>query len=175
MVIYFTLAEQSERGSNVNIMNSAIDTETAYLFDHDWFTWDYTEEEGDEYLERADVLIEKYGWPAVFERWFDYLVTNCKTPIKVISFAHLFWWYGGQDHPIPDPHRFLAYFYTIVLFDPAPYDEQDILDSLACHILSRAGFREADDLYNPYYQPLDDPKIIDAAIMYWGYCPKVSG
>ena len=61
-------------------MNNAIDAETAYLFSHDWFTWDRTEEEGGEYLDRADALIEKYGWPLVFERWFDYLVTYCKTP-----------------------------------------------------------------------------------------------
>ena len=155
-------------------MYSVIDTETAYLFDHDWFTWDYTEEEGDEYLDRADALIEKYGWTAVFDRWFDYLVTNCKTPRTVISFANLFFWYGGHDYPIPNPHRFLAYFYTMVQFDPAPYDEQGILDSLACHILSRAGFRETDEWYNPYYQPLDDPRILDAARKHWGYCPKAS-
>lgn len=37
-------------------MNSAIDTETVYLFAHDWFTWDYTNEEGDEYLDRTNAL-----------------------------------------------------------------------------------------------------------------------
>ena len=149
-----------------------IATETEYLFSHDWLTWDFTEQEEEEYLDRKEALIEKYGWTSVFEHWFAYLVSHCRTPRAVISFAHLFFWYGGQDYPIPDPHKFLAYLYSVVQFHPDPHDENDILDSLSCHILDKAGFREASLWHNPYYDPLKDPKIWDAAKKYWGYCPS---
>lgn len=134
--------------------------ETEYLFNRD-FNDELTEEESEALEDRAHNLIKTYGWPKVFEAWDNYLHEKCITPEAAVNFANLFWWYGGQDHPIPEPHKFLAYFYYVLDYQTQEYDsDNDILDSLSTHILSKAGYSEADLFLNPYYDPVQDPKII---------------
>ena len=72
-----------------------------------------------------------------------------------------FWLYGGQDYPIPEPHKFLAYFYYMIDCQAKKYDgDYDMLYSLATNILPKAGYSEADLYLNPYYMPEQDPKIL---------------
>ena len=72
----------------------------------------------------------------------------------------MFWSYGGQDHPVIEPYKFLGYFYYRIDFDTEKYDELGILDSLAIDLLPKAGYSYADRLINDEYIPELDPKII---------------
>ena len=72
-----------------------------------------------------------------------------------------FWLYSGHDYPIPDPHKFVAYFYYRINCQVKEYDgDYDMLYSLATNILPKAGYPEADLYLNPYYMPEQDPKIL---------------
>ena len=140
------------------IDNKLLD-ETSYLFNRS-YDEDLSSEEEEAIEERAEQMITEYGWENTFSAWEQYLKENCITPESVINFANLFWWYGGQDHPIPEPHKFLGYFYYRINMETSKYDEMDILDSLSTTILKNAGFREADLVLNTQYMPENDPKII---------------
>ena len=134
--------------------------ETCFFFDRSYFEEELSEKEDDEVLERVDNLIKRFGWNEVFNVWLKYLHEKCKTPESVINFAHIFWWLGGQDHIIPHPHKFLAYFYYRINFNIEKYDTSCILDSLATEILPKMGFSEADLFLHTDYVPERDPKII---------------
>lgn len=144
---------------------SHIDNETRYLFGRSYDEeLDFDKE--DKIFERSQKLILDSGWEDVYSAWCDYLYTKCNTPESVINFAHLFWWYGGQDYVIPDPYKFLAYFYYKIDFDAKKYDEGDILDSLAITILPKAGFNDANLFYNTQYMPENDTKLIEEVNKY---------
>ena len=142
-----------------------IDNQTQYLFDRS-YSDNLTDEQEDELLDQVEAQISEYGWNDTFDSWRKYLFDKCTTPESVINFANLFWWYGGQDHPISDPHKFLGYFYYRISFDSNTYDSSDILDSLTRSVLSKAGYREANLVHNPQYMPENDPKIIASAKEY---------
>ena len=146
-------------------MNKHIDEQTEYLFNRS-YSDDLSDEQEDELLDQVDAQIAEYGWSDAFASWNRYLQNECQTPESVINFANLFWWYGGQDHPIPEPHNFLGYFYYRIGFDSNTYDSADILDSLTRSVLSKAGYREANLAHDPQYMPENDPKIIAAAKEY---------
>ena len=124
------------------------------------------EELEDEILDTVDEQIAKFGWKDTFLSWEKYLFDNCTTPESVINFANLFWWFGGQDHPIPIPHHFLGYLYYRIDLDMKKYDTMGILDSLSISILTKAGFSEANLVLNGYYTPENDPLIIEAVNSY---------
>lgn len=136
-----------------------INTITEYLFNrsHDE---ELTEEQEDALLDSANNQIENYGWEATFNSWENYLYHKCITPEDAINFALLFWGYGGQDHIIKEPHKFIAYFYYRINYDTETYDSQGILDSIAITILPKAGFSEADIGIHTDYVPESDPLII---------------
>ncbi|MBQ9875387.1 MAG: DUF4417 domain-containing protein [Thermoguttaceae bacterium] len=136
-----------------------LDEETRYLFDRD-LDKPHTDEEEYGFEKRAKTQIVENGWFRVFESWNDYLRKYCKTPESVINFAKLFWNYDGCEYPVPRPHKFLGYFYYRIDFDLEKYDDFGILDSIAITILPLGGFLEASMLFNPYYSPESDPKII---------------
>lgn len=140
-------------------MYKSIDDITAFLYERSYDT-ELTEEQEDDILDIVDDQIENHGWENTYKSWYAYLVNNCKTPESVVNFANLFWWYGGQDHPIPEPHKFLGYFYYRINMETSKFDNMDILDSLSTTILKKAGFREADLVLNTQYMPENDPKII---------------
>lgn len=127
--------------------------------------WDEerTDEEDDLLDEAANNLIEKYGWDAVFSELMTYLQTNCTSPENAVNAAHLIWGYGWYENHIPEPYKFLGFFYNAVDFETSKYDESDILDSLAITILPAQGYDSADLVKNPYYMPESDPQIIAAA------------
>ena len=135
--------------------------DTKYLFDRS-FEDDLSNDEEDALIERADSIISSYDWRDTFAAWSQYLHENCTTPESVINFANLFWWYGGQDHAIPDPYDFLGYLYYRVNLEPEKYGGADILDSIATSTLKRSGFREADLELHPDYMPENDPKLLEA-------------
>ena len=134
-------------------MHKDINELTEYLFSRP-YSDNLTDDQEDELLDHT------------FATWNNYLLSRCKTPESVINYANLFWWYGGQDHPIPNPHKFLGYFYYRINFKSDTYDSTDILDSLSRAILTKAGYREANLIHDPQYMPENDPKIIAAAREY---------
>ena len=129
-----------------------------YLFDRNWDE-DLSDEALDQLQQDADDLVAKYGWDNVYPAAIEYLHTNCLTPEQAVNFACYYWTYGWYEHPIPDPHKFLGYFYYRTNFETGKYDSMDILDSLATTILPKAGFSEADLVLNTQYMPENDPKI----------------
>lgn len=129
-----------------------------YLFDRFWDE-DLTDEEQERLEQDSKDLVARYSWKEIYSAALEYLHTECKTPESVINFASNYWTYGWQDYSIPDPYKFLAYFYFKINFETEKYDTMDILDSLATTILPKAGYAEADLVLNPYYMPENDPKI----------------
>ena len=139
-------------------MVNEIDKQTYLLFNRIY--GDDTSQEYDLLLDKVEQQISEFGWEKTFESWINYLFTECKTPESAINFANLFWSYGGQDHPVIEPYKFLGYFYYRIDFDTEMYDELGILDSLAIDLLPKAGYSYADRLINDEYIPELDPKII---------------
>ena len=135
--------------------------ETKYLFDRSYEA-EMTIAEEDALTDRAEKLIADYDWRDTFAAWNQYLHENCKTPESVVNFANLFWWYGGEDHIIPDPYDFLGYLYYRVNLEPEKYDAADLFDSLAITILPKAGYPEADLVLHTDYMPENDPKLLEA-------------
>ena len=140
------------------MMVNEIDKQTYLLFNRIY--GDDTSQEYDLLLDKVEQQISEFGWEKTFESWINYLFTECKTPESAINFANLFWSYGGQDHPVIEPYKFLGYFYYRIDFDTEKYDELGILDSLAIDLLPKAGYSYADRLINDEYIPELDPKII---------------
>ena len=93
--------------------------------------------------------------------WNNFLRKNCIKPDEVINFAHLFWWYGGQDQIIENPYQFLAYFYYRLDFNVSKFDESDILDSIAITIPPNAGFSNTNLFYNSQYMPENDEELVE--------------
>ena len=144
--------------SGGKMMVNEIDKQTYLLFNRIY--GDDTSQEYDLLLDKVEQQISEFGWEKTFESWINYLFTECKTPESAINFANLFWSYGGQDHPVIEPYKFLGYFYYRIDFDTEKYDELGILDSLAIDLLPKAGYSYADRLINDEYIPELDPKII---------------
>ncbi len=141
-----------------------LDSQTYLLFSCSYN--DMTEEQYDYLYEIIQWELSEFGWDDTFRSWEKYLFTECVSPESVVNFANLFWCYGGCEHRIPDPCRFLAYFYYRVGFDGKTYDLNEdkygvlgILDSLGVSVMLKAGFRHADLVENPYYTPESDPLI----------------
>ena len=135
-----------------------LNSETASLFNRS-FDEELTDAEETALFDHSNALINKFGWKTIFNSWNNYLHKHCVTPESVINFANWFWFYEGHEHPIPNPHQFIAYFYYRIDNETQKYDASDILDSIATTILPKSGYREADLYLNPYYMPESDPKI----------------
>lgn len=132
------------------------------LFDVCWDE-EMTDEQEDEFYTNAKKIIKQYGWKKVFSELMNYLQINCKTPEFAMNVAHLFWDYGWYENFIPEPYKFLGFFYNAISFKISEYDDSDILDSLATTILANQGINSANLRNNPYYVPEEDPMIISAA------------
>lgn len=145
--------------------NTTLNDRIHYLFDRYWDE-DLSDEEIDQLEQDAEDLVSEYGWDKVYPATVEYLHTNCLTPEQVVNFASNFWTYGWHENPIPEPHKFLGYFYYRINYETSKYDPMDILDSLATTILPKAGFSEADLFLNAQYMPESDPKIRLAAEEY---------
>ena len=129
-----------------------------YLFSRYWDK-DLSEKDQDKLEQDANDLVKEYGWNEVYSNAMNYLHTKCLTPESVVNFASNYRTYGWYENPIPDPHKFLAYFYYITDYETQKYDPMDILDSLATTILPKASFSEANLVLNTQYMPENDPKI----------------
>ena len=136
-----------------------------YLFDRYWDE-DLSDELEDKLYQTAYDLVAEYGWEDVYQAAVEYLHSKCLTPEQAVNFASNYWNYGWYEHPIPDPYKFLGYFYYRTSFDTGKYDPMDILDSLATTILPKEGFSEADLVLNTQYMPENDPKIREAVEEY---------
>ena len=133
-----------------------------YLFNRYWDE-DLSDEEQDGLEQEADDLVKEIGWRDVYKAAVEYLHRECLTPGSAVNFACNYWTYGWYNNPIPDPHRFLGYFYYRINYETAKYDTIDILDSLATTILPKAGYSEANLVLNTQYMPESDPKIKEEA------------
>ena len=147
------------------IMNPELDNITSFLFNR-LFGEELTSKEEDVLVECAENAIREFGWEETFSSWKAYLKNNCHTSESVLNFADLFWWFGGQDHIIPDPYDFLGYFYYHTGVEPDEDGNLDILDSIATTILPKAGYQEADLVLNPQYMPENDPRLLKAVEKY---------
>lgn len=114
----------------------------------------------DSLVEKADSAISKYGWKAVFESWKTYMYENCHTVEEALSFATWFEIYGGHNHRIEEPYKFLAYLYDIFDLNPVKYNAQ-IMDDVSYGLLEASGIKT--DLWtDDSYTTETDPELIKA-------------
>lgn len=133
---------------------------TSKLFSIDYEAHLLTESEKNIVLSEVKELIDHYGWDIVYQEWFHYLKEECKTQQDVTNWAHLFWWFTGCDYPIPDPYELLGYLYSHVDVKDRVLNSETLFYSIATTFLQPLGYV---DLWNdPYYEPLEDPKILKA-------------
>ncbi len=114
----------------------------------------------DSLVEKADNAISKYGWKAVFDSWRTYMYVDCHTVEEALSFATWFEIYGGHNHRIEEPYKFLAYLYDIFDLNPVKYNAQ-IMDDVSYGLLEASGIKNnlwTDDSYTTE----TDPELIKA-------------
>ena len=143
-------------------MNYELENITRILFSHDALEVidDTSDVLYDTLVEKAQSVINTYGWPAVFESWNAYMHDYCHTVKETLSFATWFEAYGGHTHKIPDPYSFLAYLYDKFDLCPVRYDAQ-IMDDISYGLLEAAGIKSGlwmDDDYTTE----TDPELIKA-------------
>lgn len=145
-------------------MNSDLDNITNELFSRNAVEvldgGDATDALYDAFAEKANNAISEYGWNAVFESWCGYMYKNCHTVDDALSFATWFEIYGGHNHIIAEPYKFLAYLYDIFDLNPVKYNAQ-IMDDVSYGLLEAAGIKEnlwSDDSYTTE----TDPELIKA-------------
>ena len=145
-------------------MNSDLDNITNELFSRNAVAvldgGDATDALYDALVEKANNAISEYGWNAVFESWCGYMYKNCHTVDDALSFATWFEIYGGHNHIIAEPYKFLAYLYDIFDLNPVKYNAQ-IMDDVSYGLLEAAGIKEnlwSDDSYTTE----TDPELIKA-------------
>lgn len=154
----------------MNYENELYD-KTNYLFSRNFLaeldgTNDISEEEEQEYSDTVEKLYNNYDWNNIFSCWNNYLLKYCKTERDIINFANLFWTYGGYKNYIPEPYKFLSYFYYKVDVNKHWDIMRDLIDGMTIEILHRAGVTGVTNSENPYYNPQEDPKMI-AEIKKW--------
>lgn len=145
-------------------MNEQLDSITNELFSRNAVEvldgGDATDALYDALVEKANIAISEYGWDAVFESWCGYMYKNCHTVDDALSFATWFEIYGGHNHIIAEPYKFLAYLYDIFDLNPVKYNAQ-IMDDVSYGLLEAAGIKEnlwSDDSYTTE----TDPELIKA-------------
>ena len=145
-------------------MNTQLDSITHELFDHNAIKiLDGGEATDDLYyalVDKASSTIDEFGWEAVFESWKKYMYKYCHTVEDALNFATWFEIYGGQNHKIEEPYKFLAHLYDIFDLQPVKYDAQ-IMDDVSYGLLENAGIKKnlwSDDSYTTE----TDPELIKA-------------
>lgn len=137
---------------------------TDHLFNCDFNDENFDPDGAQVHLELAEQIISNYSWKNVFEAWNSYLRNRCKTTEQVINFCNLFYYYGGQDHVIPNPYDFIGYLLYMIDVDKSWEETGDLIDSLCVSVLEKAGFVSL--VKDPYYQVWRDPKALAAADSY---------
>ncbi len=145
-------------------MNKQLDSITCELFGHNAIEvldgGDETDALYDALIEKAHNAIDVYGWDRIFESWCSFMYENCHTVEEALSFATWFEIYGGHNHKIAEPYKFLAYLYDIFDLDPVKYNAQ-IMDDVSYGLLEASGIKEnlwSDDSYTTE----TDPELIKA-------------
>ncbi len=137
---------------------------TKKLFDVDWDTLFLNDALYDAYEAMAKELIKNNDWKDVYACWYDYLINECKTQYKVVSFENLFLMYDGDEHPVPNAAEFAGYLYANVSLDEYWY-ESDTLDGLTRILLQNSGLISDLDFTNN--MPSSEYPIIKDAIKKW--------
>lgn len=147
--------------NGVNAMNNDLQLSDAilFLFNRNYED-DLSEKEETTIDNLAEEVVNEFGWTKTFDCAFDYLKKRCATPEAAVNFAHLYFQMGWHEKAIPNPYQFVAWFYFQVDLDASRFDATDILDSLACAVLSNSGVREANLWLNPRYAAEVDPKLV---------------
>ncbi len=137
---------------------------TDYLFNCDFSNENFDPDGAQVHLELAERLIGNYPWNEVFEAWNSFLRNKCKTTKQVINFCNLFYYYGGQDHVIPNPYDFVGYLLYMIDIDKNWEEAGDLFDSLCVTVLEKSGFVSL--VKDPYYQVWRDPRALAVAESY---------
>jgi hypothetical protein len=145
-------------------MNEQLNSITNELFSHNAVEildgGDTTDALYDALVEKANNVINEYGWDVVFESWENFMYENCNSVEDALNFATWFEIYGGHNHKIAEPYKFLAYLYDIFDLNPVKYNAQ-IMDDVSYGLLEAAGIKKnlwSDD----YYTTENDPELVNA-------------
>jgi hypothetical protein len=145
-------------------MNEQLNSITNELFSHNAVEildgGDTTDALYDTLVEKATNVINEYGWDAVFESWENFMYENCNSVEDALNFATWFEIYGGHNHKIAEPYKFLAYLYDIFDLNPVKYNAQ-IMDDVSYGLLEAAGIKKnlwSDDCYTTE----TDPELVNA-------------
>jgi hypothetical protein len=145
-------------------MNEKLNSITNELFSHNAVEildgGDTTDALYDALVEKANNVINEYGWNVVFESWKNFMYENCNSVENALNFATWFEIYGGNNHKIAEPYKFLAYLYDIFDLNPVKYNAQ-IMDDISYGLLEAAGIKKnlwSDDCYTTE----NDPELVNA-------------
>jgi hypothetical protein len=145
-------------------MNEKLNSITNELFSHNAVEildgGDTTDALYDALVEKANNVINEYGWDVVFESWENFMYENCNSVEDALNFATWFEIYGGHNHKIAEPYKFLAYLYDIFDLNPVKYNAQ-IMDDVSYGLLEAAGIKKnlwSDDCYTTE----NDPELVNA-------------
>jgi hypothetical protein len=145
-------------------MNEKLNSITNELFSHNAVEildgGDTTDALYDALVEKANNVINEYGWNVVFESWKNFMYENCNSVENALNFATWFEIYGGHNHKIAEPYKFLAYLYDIFDLNPVKYNAQ-IMDDVSYGLLEAAGIKKnlwSDDCYTTE----NDPELVNA-------------
>ncbi|MBQ7502555.1 hypothetical protein IJT93_07560 [bacterium] len=134
-----------------------------YLFNRRWDE-DLTDGEEEKLQNIYENTISDYGWKRVFKEIDNYMRSSCPDGESACNFAHLYWGYNCADFKdIDNPVRFLGFIYYRMELSPFKYDAIEVMDGLVHELLCTEGDKDRDPLWNAYYVPEEDPRIIEEA------------
>lgn len=140
-------------------MNKQLNQDIHTLFENDYFSEEF-EPEGT-MQDLADEVIKKYSWSDIYNCFYHYLTRECDTDIKVYNAINLFYGYGYEENPIPNPYELIGYIYYRIDLHEHWEEWGDFIDGFAVGILERCG--KADLTKDPYYCSWEDKKVIESA------------
>ena len=146
-------------GEDRQTMMRTIEEFTDYLLGCSFTDDSFDPEDHEDHLQASWELFDNYSWEDIYPVWRQYLHTNCTTPADVINFVNLYIYYDAADKPVDDPIAFISYLYFKVDMDKYWDEAGDMFDGLAISVLSAAGL--VDVMQNPYYNPLEDERILN--------------
>jgi len=110
--------------------------------------------------------IKNNPWTDVFDTWFEYLKSSCKTEEEIINFISVYWAIQiPHCKKLPlgrDPYDFIGY--LLAKIDVNKYEDfcNGIVTPIAIDVLGKSWENDA----FIYYDYWNDPKVIEASKKY---------